>query len=235
VNYYTYIYYDPSRGNEPFYIGKGHGNRAWSHLKSKHGGPFMHRLRKMLKSNIVPNIGLYAGLEEEFAFLLEMELISKFGRKNLGLGPLLNLTNGGEGNAGLKHSDETKRKMSETRKGHPGYMLGKSHSRETKAKMSKAHSGENNHFYGKAHKEETKNHQSKVMKGKMSGDKNPFYGKQHPKEIQDRISTQNIGRTHSDETKRKIGEASRNRVRKPFSEEAKRKMSEAAKSRWTDK
>jgi hypothetical protein len=30
--YYTYIYFDP-RDNLPFYVGKGHGKRAFHHLK----------------------------------------------------------------------------------------------------------------------------------------------------------------------------------------------------------
>lgn len=105
------------------------------------------------------------------------------------------------------------------------------HSEETKEKMSLAHTGENNHFYGKNHTDEVKEQHSRIMKGRMIGDKNPFFGKKHPKEIQDRISAQNIGRTHSEETKRKIGEASRNRTRKPTSEETKKKISEAIKSR----
>lgn len=33
--YYTYIYYDPSRNNEPIYVGKGYDKRAWDHLTSK--------------------------------------------------------------------------------------------------------------------------------------------------------------------------------------------------------
>jgi hypothetical protein len=31
-DYYVYIYYDPSRNNEPIYIGKGSKIRAWYNL-----------------------------------------------------------------------------------------------------------------------------------------------------------------------------------------------------------
>ena len=96
--FYTYIYYDPSRDNEPFYIGKGTNDRAWSHKHRTDIHPFVQRLQFMKKNSIIPVIGLYAGIDEEFAFLLEEELIQKFGRKDLGLGPLLNLTDGGGGN-----------------------------------------------------------------------------------------------------------------------------------------
>lgn len=114
TNYYTYIYYDPSRANEPIYIGKGKANRAWDHINTLHRQkkhPLKHRLLHMLTIGISPIIGIYAGLDEEFALLLEEELIQKFGRKDLGLGTLLNLTNGGEGISGCIRSEDTRRKI----------------------------------------------------------------------------------------------------------------------------
>jgi hypothetical protein len=39
-------------------------------------------------------------------------LIATIGRKNLGLGPLLNLTVGGDGTSGHRNTQETKNKMS---------------------------------------------------------------------------------------------------------------------------
>jgi hypothetical protein len=64
----------------------------------------------------------------------EIRLISEIGRKDLGLGPLLNLTDGGEGNVGAKCSEEHRRKVSEAHKG----LLA---SEETKRKMSIARAG----------------------------------------------------------------------------------------------
>ena len=93
------------------------------------------------------------------------------------------------------------------------------HSEETKKKIGR--SGSDNAFYGKTHKQETKDKQSEVMKGRLVGELNPFFGKKHSKEIQDKISQQNLGRTHSEEAKRKIGEASKIRIRRPFTEEEK--------------
>ena len=93
--FYTYIYYDPSRNNEPIYVGQGKMDRVWEHLKSTFNHPFVNRLKHMKNNNISPNIGIYAGMDEELALLLEIELIAKFGRKDLKQGPLLNLTNGG--------------------------------------------------------------------------------------------------------------------------------------------
>ena len=95
--HYTYIYYDPSRNNEPIYVGEGTKNRAWAHLRKTNKHPFVQRLQFMRKNGVDPIIGIYAGLDQEFAHLLEIELIAKFGRKDLGKGSLLNLTDGGEG------------------------------------------------------------------------------------------------------------------------------------------
>ena len=54
---------------------------------------------------------IYAGFDEEFALFLEEELIQKLGRKDLGLGTLLNLTDGGEGHSGCIRSAATRAKI----------------------------------------------------------------------------------------------------------------------------
>jgi hypothetical protein len=65
--------------------------------------------------------GLFHGYSANFwsdlvtcdeAFIKESEYISKYGRKDLGTGTLRNLSNGGEGNSGHKHSLETRKKLS---------------------------------------------------------------------------------------------------------------------------
>lgn len=158
TSFYTYIYYDPSRHNEPIYVGKGKGDRAWSHLKSKSKKkhPFIQRLGSMKKSGIFSIIGIYAVDDEELALLVEKELISKIGRKDMGRGPLLNLTDGGEGVSGRisPHTPETKAKMSLAKIGVPGhkqtivarnriavYRTGKTHSPECRASMRKKKPG----------------------------------------------------------------------------------------------
>ena len=82
--------------------------------------------------NIVPCVGIYADLDEELAFFIEEELISLIGRKDLGKGSLLNLTDGGDGvSAGTVHSKETRQKRSQSLKG-------RIFSEETKKKISEA-------------------------------------------------------------------------------------------------
>lgn len=116
MEYYTYVYFDVQR-QEPFYVGKGKNARAWDHLKSEKRSEFIHRLRKMIRNSNNPRISIYAGFDNELSSLVEMELISKYGRKDLGLGPLLNLTDGGEGAAGRKASDAHRANMSKAKKG----------------------------------------------------------------------------------------------------------------------
>nr|NP_043747.1 hypothetical protein AlmafMp28 [Allomyces macrogynus]AAC49248.1 ORF211 [Allomyces macrogynus] len=70
---------------------------------------------------------------------------------------------------GVKASDETKAKMSESRKGRTP-MLGKTHTEETKAKISEAIKGENNPMFGKTHTEEAKAKISASRLGKPLSD-----------------------------------------------------------------
>jgi len=73
------------KSGTPYYIGKGTGNRAYV----KHYAPLPKDT-----SNIT---FIKQNLTEQQAHDLEIELIAKYGRKDLGTGILHNRTNGGEG------------------------------------------------------------------------------------------------------------------------------------------
>lgn len=75
----------------------------------------------------------------EEACEIEKELICFYGRRDLGFGELINLTDGGEGSLGVIVSLETREKISRKSKGNKGskYWLGKRHSEESKTKMRK--------------------------------------------------------------------------------------------------
>jgi hypothetical protein len=136
--YYTYIYYDPSRNNEPIYVGKGFNNRAWDHLNSKikKNHPFINRLRYMEKNNIKPIIGIINCENEVYAVSSEIWFIYKFGRKDLGKGTLLNLTDGGDGMSGNIRSTETRAKISKANVGKD-----RTHTVISKTKISKSCTG----------------------------------------------------------------------------------------------
>lgn len=117
--FYVYAYKDPSRANEPFYIGKGNGRRYKRHLARTDRCEFVHRLQKMKRAEILPIIAmLFTNLDDELACLIEIEAISLFGRKDLGKGPLLNLTDGGDGvaNPPYKNKEAWRKKISQTMK-----------------------------------------------------------------------------------------------------------------------
>ncbi len=113
-NFYVYILFKTyNRGNfkygdiqfdmEPFYIGKGKGNRIEVSKKefnssNKHKSRILEKI--ISNSMIVTSIKYMENLTEEKAFEIEKDLIRKIGRKDLGLGPLSNLCDGGKGSSG---------------------------------------------------------------------------------------------------------------------------------------
>jgi len=115
--YYVYAYLREDQS--PYYIGKGKGYRAWD----KHGHVKRGIHLPKDKSRIVI---LYTELTNEEAMSKETELILQYGRKDLGTGILHNKTDGGvnpilygerNGMKGRKHSPETLKRISESKKG----------------------------------------------------------------------------------------------------------------------
>ena len=196
MHYYTYAYLREDR--TPYYIGKGKDKRAYKREKNDIKPP-------KDKSRI---IYLKQNLTEEQAFRHEVYMIAMFGRKDLGTGILHNRTNGGDGVSGAVVSDETKRKISETRKGI-------THSEESRRKMSEAHKG-------KTHSEESRRKISETRKGKTLSE-----------ETKRKLSEVRKGKTFSEEHKRKLSESQKG---KTLSEETKRKLSEVRKGKkwWND-
>lgn len=124
--YYVYCHRNPTTG-EIFYVGKGTGPRAyvtqsrgkyWKNYVNKYGIPIVEIL--------------YENLEEEESFALEKQLIQSLGRRDLGTGILVNTTDGGEGCSGMVHSEETREKLRESRKGKPGNNKGKTWTQKNK-------------------------------------------------------------------------------------------------------
>lgn len=138
--------------NEIFYVGIGKTEkRAYS-----------KRSRNSLWYNIVDktdySVEIIAEVDTwELACELEELLIQEYGRRDLGLGSLVNMTDGGEGRTNVVVSDETRKKMSKTR-------TGKKFSEETKTKISEA-------MKGKKHLEETKRKISNNSRGHKKPDR----------------------------------------------------------------
>ena len=112
--FYAYIYRHPGT-LEPFYVGKGKGDRAESHLKKAKNTHLRRRIAKMLSEGLHPLIEKICAINEDHALFLEVCLISVLGRQDLNRGPLLNHTDGGDG---LKNaSPETRAKMAAAKLG----------------------------------------------------------------------------------------------------------------------
>jgi hypothetical protein len=135
MNYFVYLHIKASN-NQPFYIGKGKGNRYkdsykrskyWFNVVNKHG--------------FIPLI-LHDNLSDEKAIELEKYYISKFGRKDLGLGPLVNMTDGGDGSSNKVITDEFRKKCSDRMNGNK-INLNRKHSDDVNIKKGKK-LGENN-------------------------------------------------------------------------------------------
>ncbi len=136
---------------------------------------------------------------------LEINFIELYGTFHNGL----NLTEGGEGVKGLRHSEETKAKMSAANKGKKL----PPRSEETKAKISAA-------GRGRAQSQEARDRRSAALKGRI-------FSEEHKTKIRQAREGQ-PGRSQSEETKAKIRTTLKNRV---FSEEHRAKISAAKKGK----
>jgi hypothetical protein len=125
-NYYVYLILDPI-SKQPFYVGKGKGDRAKTHLRPSNlkGNTLkINKIKSIQSQNLEPEIQYVAkNLTEKEAWDLEAIKICEYGRIDLGTGILCNHSDGGEGptkrtswNKGKKFSVETRKKMSESRK-----------------------------------------------------------------------------------------------------------------------
>lgn len=119
--FYVYALLDPRKAGpfkygrwkfdfEPFYIGKGKGRRASSHLRHASTSHKGNKIKRIFESGLVPIVVIKKrNLTEHQAFCLEATFIALIGRK--GNGPLTNSTSGGEGCS--NPSEETRKLLRE--------------------------------------------------------------------------------------------------------------------------
>ncbi|MEA2463630.1 MAG: uncharacterized protein QOJ98_1377 [Acidobacteriota bacterium] len=80
LGYYVYLYVDP-RNEQPFYVGKGQGERALSHLSEEAESRKCARIAELRAEGKEPRIDILAHelRDEETAFRIEAAIIDLFG------------------------------------------------------------------------------------------------------------------------------------------------------------
>lgn len=164
-----YVYKVTNSSNGKFYIGKTNDlqkrwyNHVYCALVDKESTHFYNAIRKygaksFLIETIVECDTEDLALEQEIYWIATL----KSNCRDIGY----NITNGGDGASGLKHTEETKKKIAdahfgkicseETKKRMSEAHRGQTVSQEVREKISKANSGENNGMYGRTITEETR-------------------------------------------------------------------------------
>lgn len=107
----VYIWYDP-KDNTPRYVGKGLPSRPFVHLLPSGDMQIGRMLKKRIREGYQPTPTIINFLSEEEAFAHERFLIKSIGRADLGLGPLFNKTDGGDGISGYTFTEQGRRNLS---------------------------------------------------------------------------------------------------------------------------
>ena len=217
LHFYVYVYLDPRKPGkfkygeyefeyEPFYVGKGEGDRFRRHLTEYQLVHDKNKLKVHKIKKIIKEIGKHPivikfkdNISEKESFELETKMIITIGRKDLGKGPLTNLTDGGEGISGHVMTEgqkeilrnraitkETRKRISKANKGRKCKWACKNkeeceslrkqgetfHKKYISGKI-KSRDGKNNSNFGNKWSKEQKEEASKKVKGHWIGDLNP--------------------------------------------------------------
>lgn len=165
--YFTYVLLDPRKPGqyeygfgdialrfefEPYYVGKGSGNRILVHYNNSKGADNPYKCNIINKLTTLGYAPCFAKLadkvSEEVAFSCEVEAIATIGLQKFKQGPLVNVSTGGGGGSGNECSEEHKARLRE-------FHTGKEVKESTKDKL-RQYAGEKHHQYGTSPSEEWK-------------------------------------------------------------------------------
>jgi len=212
--------------NEPFYIGIGNSKNNRRAYDNDNRNKYWLNIVNMTDYEVEI---LFDDISYDEAKLKEIEFISLYGRKDMGTGCLVNMTDGGDGclnkiitketaekignsNRGKKRSEELKKQWSETQKKrlqdpsaykkHIANITGTKHKEE----MSLEHRMKISAFQkNKVVSEETKVRISTAQKKRIANNGGILFGKEQFIEICKKISKSSLGKKMSEQAKQKMG------------------------------
>ena len=197
---------------EVFYIGIGtKKRRAYSQYKrSKH----WHSVVKKAGHTVEL---LHEDIDWDTACEIEKELIKLHGRKDLGLGTLVNMTDGGDGRFGTTASDETKKKMSQSHIGLNMWSKGVKRPEELVKQITQSVREYWKHNTKAPMTEETKER----IRNSLTGRPGTWAGKTHSEESLEKMkrshgrgeANKRYGQKNSADTIKKMSESAKNRTK----------------------
>lgn len=206
AQFYSYLWL--REDGTPEYVGKGTGKRAY--IRGSH-----HLCPPKDKSLIL----IFPQDNEADAIQSEKDLISLFGRKDLGTGILRNFTAGGDGVSGLVHSEDAKRRMSAAKIGKPGHVPTPEHLAKMAAgRVGKKRGPRPAHVLAALHSPES------IAKSAASR-----MGHSTSTETRQKISLAHLGMKATEETRRRISESHLGHIP---SLESRQKLRVAVKQSW---
>ena len=174
-------------------------NKRWNNGNGYKNQYFYRAINKYGWNNI-QHVIIARGLTEEESKWLEIELIKVNNTTNPEFG--YNITLGGEGCSGYKHTQEWKDNHSKAMSGENNPNYGIIASEERKEKQRKAMIGENNPMYGikgenhPSYNTKRTKKEKKYLSELNSGSGNPFYGKTHTAESKKKMSDAKKGKNN---------------------------------------
>ena len=178
-----YVYVDSTSEGRPFYVGKGSGNRS-KQIKRNRKHEVISKKFGFNRTIILET------RDENFAFEKEIELIKSLDTFNPDFRDFndlrCNLTNGGDGASGYRHSEESKKKMS---------LIASNRSDDTIEKIRQS-----------AKNRPPISLETRKKIGEASKKHAPF-----SLQVRQKISQANTGKKRSEETKKKLSFSAKNR------------------------
>ena len=186
--------------NKPFYIGIGKTEkRAYEKIKRNQ---FWYNI--VAKTDYEIEI-LFDNLSWDEAGEKEKEFIKLYGKRDDNTGTLVNITDGGGGILGVRHTEESKRKISQESKNRKRLPR----TEETKQKLRLANLGKVGFNKGKSPSKETRDKIANTLKGRVGANKGRIVSEETKQKIsKSKIgkSSYNVGIKHTEEFKLKVSE-----------------------------